>query len=38
MEKRTRGKPHKRWREEVEEDLNIIGIKNRQTKIREFGN
>jgi ribosomal protein L21E len=25
---RKRGRPHKRWKGEVEEDLNIMGIKN----------
>jgi hypothetical protein len=25
---RKRERPHKRWKDEVEEDLNIMGIKN----------
>jgi hypothetical protein len=28
--KRRRGRPRKRWRDEVEEGLNIMGIKNRE--------
>lgn len=25
--KKEKGKPHKRWRQEVEEELNVMGIK-----------
>jgi hypothetical protein len=31
---RERRRSHKRWRDEVEEDLNIMGIKNRQAMAR----
>jgi hypothetical protein len=31
---RNRGKPRKRWRDESEEDVNIIGIRNRQAMFR----
>jgi hypothetical protein len=30
-----RARPRKRWRDEVQEDLNIMGIKNRQTVARD---
>jgi hypothetical protein len=30
-----RGKPSKRWRDEVEKDLNVMGIKNRQATVRD---
>jgi hypothetical protein len=33
--KRKRGRPHKRWREEVEKDLNTMGIQNRKTVARD---
>jgi hypothetical protein len=33
--KRKRGRPHKLWGDEVEEDLNIMGIKNRQAMVRD---
>jgi hypothetical protein len=29
------GRPHKRWRDEAEGDLNIIGIKNRQAMVTD---
>jgi hypothetical protein len=32
---RKRGRPHKRWKEEVEEDLNIMGIKNGHVVARD---
>jgi hypothetical protein len=35
---RKRGTSRKGWRDEVEEDLNIMGIKNRQAMARDRGN
>ena len=32
---RRRGRSRKRWRDEVEEDLNTMGIKNRQAVARD---
>jgi hypothetical protein len=32
---RKRGRPHKRWKDEVEEDLNIMGIKNGRAAARD---
>jgi hypothetical protein len=34
-EKRKRGKPRKRWRDEFEEDLNIVGTKTSQEIVRD---
>lgn len=34
---RKRGRPHKRQRDRIEEDLNIMGIKNRQAVARDLG-
>jgi hypothetical protein len=31
---RKRGRPHKRWKCEAEEDLNIMGIKNGRVVVR----
>jgi hypothetical protein len=31
---KKRGRPHKRWKDEVEEDLNIMGIKNGRAAAR----
>jgi hypothetical protein len=33
--KRKRGRPRKRWKNEVEEDLNIMGIKNGRGAARD---
>jgi hypothetical protein len=33
--KRKRGKPSKRWRDEAEKDLNVLGIKNGQAVMRD---
>ena len=35
---RKRGRTRKRWRDEVEEGLNIVGIKSGQAMIRDVGN
>jgi len=32
---RKRGRPRKRGREEVENDLNLRGVKNKQAKVRD---
>jgi hypothetical protein len=32
---RKRGRPHKRWKDEIEEDLNLMGIKNERAAARE---
>jgi hypothetical protein len=32
---RKRGRPRKRWRNKVEEDLNKIGLKNRKAMARD---
>jgi hypothetical protein len=32
---RKRGRPRKRWKDEVEEDLNIMGIKNGRAAARD---
>jgi hypothetical protein len=32
---RKRGRPRKRWKDEVEEDLNIMGIKNGLAETRD---
>jgi hypothetical protein len=32
---RKKGRPYKRWREGIEEDLNMMGIKNRQAMVRD---
>jgi hypothetical protein len=31
---RKRGRPHKRWRNKVKDDFNIMGIENRQAMSR----
>jgi hypothetical protein len=33
---RKRRRPHKSWRDEVEEDLNIMGMKNKQAMARDL--
>jgi hypothetical protein len=33
-EQGKRGRPHKRWRDKDEEDLNIFGVKNREAMAR----
>jgi hypothetical protein len=35
---RKRGRPRRRWKEEVEEDLNIMEIKNRRASARDRRN
>jgi hypothetical protein len=32
---RTRGRTRERWRDEVEEDAKVIGVKNRQAVVRD---
>jgi hypothetical protein len=32
---RKRGRPHKRWKDKDEEDLNIMGIKNGRAAARD---
>jgi hypothetical protein len=32
---RKRGRPRKRWKDEFEEDLNIVGIKNGRAVARD---
>jgi hypothetical protein len=32
--KRKRGRPHKRWKDEVEYELNIIGMKKGQVMVK----
>jgi hypothetical protein len=34
-EKSKRGRPRKKWKDEVEEDLNIMGIKNGSATARD---
>ena len=34
-ETRKRGRPCKRWRDEVEEDIKVMGLKNRQVMDRK---
>jgi hypothetical protein len=35
-ETRKRGRPCKRWRDEVEEDIKVMGLKNRQVMDRKL--